>query len=380
MIQKQAEKQIKKIGTRIVFLFFILVMPLSANSQDDVLYRINAGGPAVTTGGLYWSADQYFSGQTATYGTSSSIGGTTDDVLYQSERFGKTFSYNIPVESGTYKAILHFAEIYNTAENTRVFSVSIEGQTVLSGYDIYEDVGSNYAAIKTFSGIAVSDGALTIGFTTSADNAKLSSLEVVAESVDPIAELSVSPSALDFGDQQVDTVTTQTLTLGNSGNIDLYVTGIDISGAGAFTYGGSTGFIVSPGASVPVEVDFQPVIEGFQSGMMTITHNGDNPAVTVDLSGTAVLVPSGGDVLYRINAGGPAVTTGGLYWSADQYFSGQTATYGTSSSIGGTTDDVLYQSERFGKTFSYNIPVESGTYKAILHFAEIYNTDRKSVV
>uniref|UniRef100_UPI0028128D13 hypothetical protein n=1 Tax=Phenylobacterium sp. TaxID=1871053 RepID=UPI0028128D13 len=48
---------------------------------------LNVGGPEVTTGGVNYLADQYFSGGT-TFTAASPIGATTDDVVYQTERYG----------------------------------------------------------------------------------------------------------------------------------------------------------------------------------------------------------------------------------------------------------------------------------------------------
>ena len=73
--------------------------------------RINAGGPAVTTGGVSWAADQSFTGGKS-YSNVRAIAGTTDDVLYQTERSNPSFGYSIPVANGTYDVRLHLAEIY----------------------------------------------------------------------------------------------------------------------------------------------------------------------------------------------------------------------------------------------------------------------------
>ncbi|WP_348525649.1 malectin domain-containing carbohydrate-binding protein [Litorihabitans aurantiacus] len=83
--------------------------------------RINAGGPAVTLGGVTWQADTYFSGgKSYANNAITDILGTTNDALYRTERSATTgpgtFSYNVPVSSsGTYEVKLHFAEIYHGA-------------------------------------------------------------------------------------------------------------------------------------------------------------------------------------------------------------------------------------------------------------------------
>jgi hypothetical protein len=59
--------------------------------------------------------------------------------------------------------VLHFAEIFQTAINKRVFDVSIENVKVLDNYDIYKKVGGFTATTETFT-TTVSDGTLTINF------------------------------------------------------------------------------------------------------------------------------------------------------------------------------------------------------------------------
>lgn len=164
------------------------------------VYRINAGGGSYTdVDGETWSGDQYANGG-ETYSNNTSIGNTDDDALYQSERYGD-FSYNVPVENGTYTVNLHFAEIYwgvksgDGVAGERVFDVNIEGgQGGLTSYDIIADAGGPATAvIKAFSGIEVADGELSISFSTDVDNAKVSAIEVL-ESVSPQYTIATSVS------------------------------------------------------------------------------------------------------------------------------------------------------------------------------------------
>jgi hypothetical protein len=140
--------------------------------------RINAGGPSVVDSlGQTWAADNSSSGG-GTYTAGSPIAGTVDDTLYQSERWG-TYAYNLPVPNGTYTVTLKFAEIWYTSAGSRVFSVAIEGQTVLSNLDLFATAGANVAVDRTFQATVV-DGTLNIAFTASVDDGKLSALQVVA--------------------------------------------------------------------------------------------------------------------------------------------------------------------------------------------------------
>ena len=159
--------------------------------QPQTIYRINTGGPAVTTGGVAWSADQFFTGGRSNVYTNA-IAGTTDDVLYQTERSSTAntlgFSYALPVaQSGSYTVRLHMAELWWTAASgyrqaglgKRVFNVQLEGANVLTNYDIRTDVQPLTAVIKTFT-VTVTDGVLNISFPPgSVDRPTIDAIEVI---------------------------------------------------------------------------------------------------------------------------------------------------------------------------------------------------------
>ena len=148
-------------------------------SDNQSALRINSGGPEIMFGSETWEADQYFSGG-STFSVTSEISGTTNDLLYQTERFAETgsMSYSIPVPPGDYELNLHFAEIYHTSQGARIFNVDIEsGQATLNNYDIFATAGSNTAVVETFL-LTITDGVLNIDFTNLVDFAKISGIEV----------------------------------------------------------------------------------------------------------------------------------------------------------------------------------------------------------
>lgn len=108
--------------------------------------RINCGGDRyIAANGDLWMADAFYNsgfeffgmvGDSATF--SSPIRNTTDEVLYQSERYfdhnrtDLTPGYHIPLPDGAYTVLLGFAEIFQA---NRSFSVRIENTPVRSNYD-----------------------------------------------------------------------------------------------------------------------------------------------------------------------------------------------------------------------------------------------------
>ncbi|WP_170139467.1 Kelch repeat-containing protein [Larkinella arboricola] len=169
-----------------------ITFTVEGSGPGPVVARINAGGPAVTTNGIAWSASQYFSGGKAyTNPKVTSIAGTDNDAIYLTEYSANanlgSFSFAMPVPAaGVYTVNLHFAEIYWGATGgraggpgQRVFSVNLEGGAPeLVNYDILAQVGTMTAVVKPFT-ISVTDGMLNIDFSASANQPKISAIEVM---------------------------------------------------------------------------------------------------------------------------------------------------------------------------------------------------------
>jgi hypothetical protein len=103
----------------------------------------------------------------------------------------------------------------------------------------------------------------------------------------PVA--SISPTSLAFGNQSVNTASTvQSITLSNSGNAALSVSGIAVSGANAsdFTQTNNCGSSVAAGANCTINVTFKPSGSGSRAASLTVTDNATNSPQAVSLSGT----------------------------------------------------------------------------------------------
>jgi predicted DNA-binding WGR domain protein len=143
--------------------------------------QINAGGPAVAP----FVADTDFTGGSTVTSTNaintSSVSNPAPQAVYQSNRYG-TFSYTIGnlTAGKTYTVRLHFAETYWTAAGQRVFNVSINGQQVLTNFDIVGTAGAaNKAVVEQFTATADSTGKITLQFTTVKDNAQVNGIEIL---------------------------------------------------------------------------------------------------------------------------------------------------------------------------------------------------------
>jgi hypothetical protein len=165
------------IGVQNTAVFSIL------DNDGPAQVQINMGGGQYTdTTGQLWLADQYFTGSTNTYAVTNAIAGTNNAPLYQNERYGKNFGYNIPVTNGTYIIDLNFAELYWNAAAKRIFNVALEGQTILQNFDIWSQAGGQYKALTKSFQVTVTDGVLNVNFSTSVDNAQITSLRLLPAS------------------------------------------------------------------------------------------------------------------------------------------------------------------------------------------------------
>jgi GH18 family chitinase len=158
-------------------------------------WRINAGGSDHTDGlGSLWKADNQFLGGSSA-STGSTVTGTGDPPLFQSERWG-AFSYVLNVPPGSYQVTLRFAEIYWTLAGKRVFNVSINGTPFLNNFDIVADAGGAFKADdKIFSNVAPNgSGQIVIQFSVgAADQPKVSALQIIP--MPPTPTPTATPSA-----------------------------------------------------------------------------------------------------------------------------------------------------------------------------------------
>ena len=163
-----------------LFLFVLLASFASLHAQSDII-AINASGAAAGS----YVADTDFSGGTASSTTAaintSNVSNPAPQAVYQTQRYGN-FTYTIPgfTSGSTYTVRLQFAEIYWTAAGQRQFNVIINGNQMLTNFDIFATSGGeNIAIAKSFTTTANSSGQIVIQFTNgAADNAKISGIVV----------------------------------------------------------------------------------------------------------------------------------------------------------------------------------------------------------
>ncbi len=390
---------------------------VQTSSAGGIVAAINAGGGALIQDGIGFSADQYFTGG-ATFidGTGGNgLQSAFTNTVYQTERYGN-FSYAIPVASTTqaYTVELRFGELWWSNPGQRVFDVSLEGQTVLNDLDIVAQTGSFNTPYTYVSGpiTAGANGTLDLQFLNGIDNAKLSGIVVrqatgSTDTTGPsIGSFTVAGPASGTGNASVTVVYNDAsgINLNSIAAADLAVTGAGAVGAISLQSKVATS-ATSATATYLVAAPNGGWADGSYTATVKAGEVADaSPAANTNAAAshafTIDVTPGGDTLVLAINSGGSAFTRAdGTLFEADTaaaphryYVAGQdgNATFSDVDPIAGTTDDALYQNQRFGWAsasttdaddgrFGYAVKnadgsaLASGSYKVVLHFAEIYN-------
>jgi hypothetical protein len=124
------------------------------------IMRVNIGGHRyVDSSGNVWQEDKaYHSGSygcldmptTDILKTTDEISGTNDQTLFQTMRVGEKMRYRFDLPNGKYRVCLMFAEIYWESSDAEEEDVYIQGNKVLSHFNIFDVAGHDNALCKAF--------------------------------------------------------------------------------------------------------------------------------------------------------------------------------------------------------------------------------------
>jgi hypothetical protein len=177
-----------------------------------------------------------------------------------------------------------------TAGQTATFTVAATGTAPLSyqwkksGVTISGATSSSYTTPATTSS---DNGAqFTVVVSNSAGNAtsNAATLTVNASTV----LLNANPTSLSFGSVTIGSSSTLSVTFTNSGNSNVTISNVSISGAGYAASGVSIGQILTPAQKATLNVAFSPSATGTLTGSVTVTSDATNSPATVPLSGSGV--------------------------------------------------------------------------------------------
>ena len=184
--------------------------PMSPSGNSPFAIRINAGSATSfvdPSSGAIWEPDQYFGNKGGIFGICPlAISGTDIDDLYCKERYFNQwhtpgpYRYEVPVpRRATYSVRLHFAEIYYTTVQQRVFDVWINGELVIGMLDIVAEVGHAAALLINFN-TTVTSGIVSVELVPRKENPKICGIEIteIDAYIAPAATPTAAPIAEPF--------------------------------------------------------------------------------------------------------------------------------------------------------------------------------------
>ncbi|WP_431943584.1 malectin domain-containing carbohydrate-binding protein [Micromonospora marina] len=176
-------------------------------AQTEVLYRVNAGGPAIpaTDGGPDWAADSATApspyhntgNQASSYPTNATFDPTvpasTPATLFNTERWDEStapdMQWDIPVAAGTRVDVrIYMANRWSgtSKPGARKFDVSVDGVLKLNDFDpVATAGGTDRGTMQSIS--VVSDGVVDIDFGRVLQNPLLHGIEIVKTAPTPDA-------------------------------------------------------------------------------------------------------------------------------------------------------------------------------------------------
>jgi hypothetical protein len=202
----QEDKKLTHVTSYSRAIVFRLVAGLfcaGALAAQSIPFRINAGSSSDYTDSTarVWLADKYSVG--ASYRDYRHAVSTPDRELYGriAESRTGTIRYFIPVPNGSYKIWFHFADPTSTAEGQRLMDVTVNGQAVLTGFDILDVARTGVPVLEDTPVIPVSGGRLDISFIARRGTAIVSGIEVLSAGGTPAPgpSISLTPQSVTVG-------------------------------------------------------------------------------------------------------------------------------------------------------------------------------------
>jgi hypothetical protein len=159
-----------------------------AGGTTGPVIKIDSAGPAAAP----WAADVDFAGGNNGQVNTGAVDltGVTNPApaaVYQTTRIGVTFSYTVPGYPANSMQLvrLHFCETYFPppgdtmgGAGRRTCNVSINGNMVLTNFDIFAKVGKMKADVEQFTQTANAQGQFIIQFTATKDNCAIAGIEI----------------------------------------------------------------------------------------------------------------------------------------------------------------------------------------------------------
>lgn len=178
-----------------------------------------------------------------------------------------------------------------TLENTGNASVTISSASVsgagfsTAGLAVPMSIAAGQSATfnVVFTPSSAGNATGLIALVSNAPNSPLA-ISATGSGIASIPSLSASTSSLDFGSVAVGSDSSLGVTLSNTGNANVTISSVGVSGAGFTVSGASVNTTLAPGQTAALNVNFNPSATGGVLGAVTIASNAG--ALSIALAGS----------------------------------------------------------------------------------------------
>jgi len=223
-----------------------------------------------------------------------------------------------------------------TGAGTDACTVTLSAAAASGGFVVNLSSTSSAASVPT--SVTVAAGATSVSFNATVSS--VSAAQAVTLTADAgttsktfslqlnaaVPTLSVNATTVAFGNVNLNTPSTQSVTLSSTGSAAVTVSSAAVTGTGFSVSGATFPLTLNPNQSATLSVQFDPTAAGAATGQLTITSNSStNPTDVVSLSGT------GQAASYEVN----------LSWNAPSSSSDPVAGYNVYRSPSGSSSYQL---------------------------------------
>jgi archaellum component FlaF (FlaF/FlaG flagellin family) len=145
--------------------------------------------------------------------------------------------------------------------------------------------GNSTNIVVQFSPIEVKAYTGTITLTHNAGNSPIT-IPLTGTGIEPRPNIEISHRILNFDEVLINSSKSLTITLTNTGTVDLGMSEVSISVDGFTLFRVGSPITISAGNSTNIAVQFSPIEVRAYTGTITLTHNAGNSPITIPLTGT----------------------------------------------------------------------------------------------
>jgi uncharacterized repeat protein (TIGR01451 family) len=223
---------------------------------------------------------------TGTAGPAPAVSLTPTSLIFSAQS-GTTSAAQIAMLKNTGDAVLNIGGITITGTNPTDFAQTNACGTTLAA-------GSSCSISVTFTPASATSFAASVSVTDNATGSPHSVTLTGTGTPPPAPVVSLTPTSLTFSAQTGASSASQAVTLKNTGNAALDITGITLGGANAsaFSQTNTCGASLAAGASCTISVTFAPTGVASFAATLSIADNATGSPQTVTLTGTGTPPPA----------------------------------------------------------------------------------------